>query len=252
MGIFDDQAADLFTTYQARIEFRDKIMGGVPKDPKIIEGWLRSKAKIDDVEEVRRALLRTLVELGAEVTADMSYAELEAASVQLAATKNTNGFKVDPIGGLYLESRTIKSMIKECVNILFAGDRWGKTKKGPRGFTAERVFINPDRVALDRQEPDGIELFIGHTSGPKGPQSNLTYHEYVTRAVIHFAVMVAHDEVPLDAWPQIWVHAQENGLGALRSQGFGRFDIQQWEPIKRGRVGLVKSAVDKPILAAVS
>lgn len=232
MGIFDNQGS-IFTTYRARIIFRDKLMGGTPKDPKIIEGWIRSKAGVSDDEEVRQMLLRTLLEIGADVTPDMSYDELVVASEALAAVKQTQGFKQDATG-LYVESRTIKAMLKECTNILFAGDRWGKTKKGPRSFLAERVFVDPDRVYLGCTEPDGIELFIGHTNGPRGPQSNINYVEYVANASIEFTLKVARDDIPHEAWPQIWQLAQENGLGALRSQGFGRFDIVEWEPVKSG------------------
>lgn len=226
MGIFDSKAG-VFVTYGATLAFRDKIMGGTPKDPKIIEGWLRSKAGIADQEEIRQAMLRTLIELGAEVRPDMSYAELEEASKHLAASKQTNGFKRDEVG-LYIEGRTVKALVKENINILFAGERWLATKKGPRSVVAERVFVNPDRIYLGVSEPSGVDLFIGHTSGPKGPQSNLTYYEYVERPVITFEVMVAQDALSLDQWAQMWVLAQENGLGALRSQGFGRFDIERW------------------------
>ena len=231
MGIFDSATSDVFATYHARIAFRDRLMGGIPKNPKIIEGWLRSKAGIEQEEEIRRATLRTLLELGADVRPDMSFEELERASEALAASRQTNGFKVAE-QGLYVESRAVKAMLKESINILYAGDRWGKTKKGPKSFFAERVFINPDHLWLGRTEPDGVEMFIGHVSGPKGPQSTLTYHECVERATIDLDVMVLRDEVSEGHWPEIWRHAQENGLGALRSQGFGRFDIEAWDRVE--------------------
>lgn len=229
MGIFD-QDVDLFVTYRAEVRFRDKLMGGIPLDPKIIEGWLRSKAGIEKEDEVKRAMLQTLYELGVDVRPDMTIAELERASESLAATKQTNGFKRDE-NGLYIESRTIKAAFKESTNILFSAERWGATRKGPKSFLAERVFVSPDHVSLDRRDPDGVELFIGHTSGPKGPQSNLTYYQFVHGAVITFDVMSANDGIQLDHWKQIWVLMQENGLGALRSQGFGRFDLERFERI---------------------
>src|ERR1700730_9140937 len=37
-GIFDAQST-LFTRYAARLVFRDKLLGGVPRDPKLIEAW---------------------------------------------------------------------------------------------------------------------------------------------------------------------------------------------------------------------
>lgn len=227
-SVFASHASEVFTTYDCVIKFRDRLLGGVPKDPKIIEGWLRAKAGIDSDFEVRQAMLRTLVELGAEVSPDMSYEELTKAAEHLATVKQTNGFKIDD-NGLYFEDRQIKSAIKESVNILYAGDRWGKTKKGPRNFTAERVFVQPAHISLGRKAPDGIELRIIHASGPQGPINSLGYYEYVEGAECKFSVMVTKDEIAHEHWPEIWLHLQENGLGACRSQSFGRFDVTEWK-----------------------
>lgn len=228
MGIFDSDV-QLFATYHARLRFRDRIMGGIPKDPKIIESWLRTRTGIvDQDEEARRMFLRTLVELGADVRPDMSYEEIARASEHLASEKQTNGFKVD-VNGPYLESRTVKACLKENTNILFASERWGATKKGPKAYVAERIFIKPDHLSFGVSAVNGVDLFIGHVSGPQGRQSNLTYYEYVTNAVLEFDVLVTEDAIKHDQWMRLWVQAQENGLGALRSQGFGRFDIEMWE-----------------------
>lgn len=229
-SIFADQTAGLFTRYACTIQLRGKLLGGIPKSPDIIEGWLRSKAGINEDEEVRQAMLRTLVELGAEVSPDMSYEQLEEASKKLAAIKQTNGFKRDN-GSLVIEDRQLKALIKEAVNILYAGERWGKTKKGPRNFTAERVFVQPAMIPLGRTEPDGIELMMVHASTPQGPRSSLSYHEYVENALITFEVMALRNEIEPQQWAEIWVLAQENGLGACRSQSYGRFDVVSWETI---------------------
>lgn len=250
MGIFDAKA-NVFTTYHAELQFRDKIMGGTPKDPKIIMSWLRSKMGIEDLMVLRTRTLETVQELGIQLGRSqeeidaMSVDELWALSEKLGATKQTNGFKVDPERGLYIEGRTVKSMLKECTNILFAGQTWLKRDaklktgeanpegayrgKGPRSVVAERVFVNPDKIWLGVTAPTGIDLFIGHTMGPNGPQSNLTYYEYVFQPRVEFDVMVAKDFMTMGQWAELWVHAQENGLGALRSQGFGRFDIEAWD-----------------------
>jgi hypothetical protein len=161
----------------------------------------------------------------------MPYDEIAEAAKHLAANKQTNGFKIDS-DGLYIESRILKAMLKEVTNILFAGKRWGPTKKGPKSFLAERVFVSPSHVGLGIKEPSGIELFIGHTNGPQGRMSNLTYYEYAEQPVLQFTIRVAEDAVPLDAWPELWVLAQDNGLGALRSQGHGCFDVNCWERIE--------------------
>src|SRR4051812_47954194 len=120
MGIFDNDV-DLFTTYGVTLTFRDKIMGGTPMDPKIVAAWIRTVLKGNKLEELRQATIRTLAELGYEVTPEMTFEELEAATEKVVAVRNTNGFKRDE-NGIYIESRTIKAAIKECTNILYAGD----------------------------------------------------------------------------------------------------------------------------------
>lgn len=232
-SIFADHTAKVFATYRVTLQFRGQIMGGTPKDPKVIEGWLRAKAGIDDDLEVRKALLRTLQELDPDATfdPDASFEELVAASERLASSLQTNGFKRDNTSGLYIESRQIKACIKESTNVMFAGERWGKTRKGPKSFVAERAFVNPDRIYLGRREPDGVDLVVGHIADRAGKRSTITYYEYVTQPEITFELLSAEDAVELDWWTRLWVHAQENGIGALRSQGYGRFDVVAWEQL---------------------
>ena len=254
MGIFD-ATAGVFATYHVELQFRDKIMGGIPKDAKIIEGWLRSKAGITQERELREALVKTILDNGGDVNETMTYEQLSAAAEKLSLHRNTNGFKVDE-HGLYIEGRYIKAAVKESTNILFAGGAgWGPTRKGPKNYVAERVFVCPgyDHISLGVMEPDGIDLFIGHVTGPSGPQSNLTHVEYVFQPRIQFDIMVTQDGVEAQNWPQIWVSMQEIGLGALRSQGFGRFDIEVFDRLtssvhvpaarRNGRAALPSPAV---------
>lgn len=250
MGIFDDKV-DLFTQFRARLTFRDRLMGGTPMAAKPIEGWLEKNLRDETTKtELKRMALRTLLEtngLPAEhvdaLPDDADFdAEIDRVVASLAATKQTVGFKRGA-NGLYIESRHVKAMLKECINILYAGDRWGKTKKGPKSYVAERVFVNPARIYLGLAEPDGVDLFVGHVTGPQGPRSTLTYYEFAQSRSVEFDVLVTGDAVKeLEAeWPRIWVHAQENGLGALRSQDHGKFDIEAWdivEPKKlNGKIG---------------
>jgi hypothetical protein len=217
----------LWTTYTVRLAFRDRLIGGIPKDPKLIEGWLRGKAGIDDPQDLRLAVLRTLAEVGDE-TPEVANENGLAQAAMLASQKRTTGFKVGA-DGLYVESRQVKAMLKESTNIVFAGERWGPTRKAARAFFAERVFIEPDKLTLGVREPTGTELVVGHIAGPMGPRSTLTNYEYVERPLVEFRVMVLRDCVSPEQWRDIWSHAQENGFGTLRSQGHGRFDVTMWE-----------------------
>ena len=150
------------------------------------------------------------------------------ASDALVARRLTTGFKRAE-HGLYIEARQIKALFKESTNILFGAERWGPTRKGPKSYLAERVFVQPDRVWLGCEAPDGLELVVGHLNGPTGPVSTLGYHEYVVQPSLSFTVWVVRDLITSTQWADVWVLAQEIGLGALRSQGHGRFQLTAWE-----------------------
>src|SRR5258707_10932763 len=94
LGIFDatPEGLALYTRYRVRLLFRDKVMGGVPKQPDVISGWLRSKMGITDDQEIRRMTIQTLKELGADVTEGASDEDVVKASEALA-NKQANGFK---------------------------------------------------------------------------------------------------------------------------------------------------------------
>lgn len=225
-GMFDE-SCDCFSAYQVEIQIRDRICGGVPMDAKTIEGWIRSKMGLSDETETRRKVAKTLEELGYDLPENLADEQLEEAIEKVVGEKHTNGFKRDQ-NGLYIEGRQLMAMFKEEVNILYAGERWGPTKKGPKSFVAERVSVPTEKVYLGRTEADGVHLFVGHVTGPAGPQATLTRYQYCEQPTMSFIIYVLRtragkDTVDPDEWPFIWRAAQENGMGALRSQSFGKF-----------------------------
>lgn len=281
-GIFDHYRDEVFATYALELRFRDRVVGGIPANRKLIEAWLRTKMGITAEEEVQALTVETLKELGLESDGvfeegqPQTFENIAAASEAIAKKSHLTMFKRDD-RGLYLESRIVKAMLKEQVAVLYPGSvaaatdrerdaelkqhRWGQTGKGPRSAIAEWVAIEPDRIHLGVMEPTGIDLSVGHITGPQGPRSTLDLYEYVERAAIGFTVMVLQDRVRDLYWPHIWVAAQEGGLGSKRSQGFGRFDVLRWERIRgyapppalvAASSGPPPSAGRKPRQAAVS
>ena len=233
-SVFAKDAKQMFLRRKVELTFRGFLMGGVPKDPKIIEGWLRTKTMVTDEEELRQMAIRTMRELGADVSEGMTYEEAVTAAEAMAVEKHTNGFKSDE-KGLYIEGRQVKAMLKENVNIVYAGTKKGQTRKGAKNYAAERVFVEEERVYLGRTAPDGVLVMIGHINGPGGPRATLTNVEYVDRAVITFTIKEMRakpgdDEPSLTdtEWRNVWLSAEENGLGAARSQSHGRFEVTGW------------------------
>lgn len=201
------------------------IAGGTPSDPSVAEGWLKTKlAEPDDL--IRAKVAEVMVERG--VTA-------EEATAEVNKLKHLNGFKRDE-NGLYIDGRQLKAAIKEAGSIAVAAGKirksgWGSTNKGIKSFLAEHVFVLEDRLHLGGvTEPTGIAQRFVHTFGGAGIQ----YEEYVENAVIDFTV-ATDQELTEREWAMLWLTGEQNGIGATRSQGYGRYTVTRWEPAKAKR-----------------
>lgn len=233
VGIWDDLelSSDLFARYRVEIQFTDRVMGGVPQNPKIIEGWLRQRFTGSDDAEMRELLLRTLDQLGMEPDAELTREQLDEIAKKAAAEQKGNTF-FRTADGLCLGDYQVKAMLKEATAIIYpysGENKWGPTRKAPRSLLAERVFVQEKWVPLGRTEPDGKHLQIGQVTGPKGPRSTLTYYDYCLQPTAAFTVWSLEDTVKPDQWQRILRVGQMEGLGAIRSLGHGQFRVKAFD-----------------------
>lgn len=192
------------------------ICGGTPTDPKVAEGWLRTKLATTD-ELIQQAVAEVMVERG--VTAD------EAAAI-VDQQKHLNGFRRDD-QGLYIEGRQLKAAIKEAANVRWPKERWGPSRKGTLSFFAEHVFVQEDRMHLGVTAPTGINQRFVHTWRGSGIQ----YEEYVSDAKLNFTIVTDY-EFTQEQWAMLWLTGEQQGIGATRSQGYGRYAVTRWERVK--------------------
>jgi hypothetical protein len=197
------------------------IAGGTPTDPNVAEGWLKTKLGVDKDDLIREMVAQTMVERG--VTAD------EAAKL-VDTQKHLNGFKRDE-HGLYIEGRQLKAALKEAASVAVAAGKltsrgWGKTNKGLLSYLAEHVFVVEDRLHLGVAEATGINQRFVHTFRGSGIQ----YEEYVEGAKVDFTVICDH-EFSEREWAAIWTSGEQQGIGASRSQGYGRYEVTRWDAV---------------------
>jgi hypothetical protein len=217
-SVFAQHQAEMFPHRFAGELLVGCIAGGTPTDPKVAEGWIRTKLGATD-DLVRQMVAEAMVDRG--ITAD------EAAE-QVARNKNLNGFKRDH-RGLYIEGRQLKAALKEAASCAVAagklnGRGWGKTNKGLLSYLAEHVFVVEDRLHLGVTEATGINQRFVHTFRGSGIQ----YEEYVTDAKVDFTVIADHD-FSENEWAAIWTSGEQQGIGASRSQGYGRYEVTRWD-----------------------
>jgi hypothetical protein len=218
-------------TYAVEIQILDKIFGGIPKNPEIIQKWIG--AVVEDKTQGQAIAAQTVAamapsERGDPVVAEALQEELSEAS--------WIGFKGDA-KGLYIEGRQVKALLKECANILRIPLNLAAFKQR----VAERMFVIEDRVYLDRQEPDGFEEGPVHAMTAQGPISALKRADYCKRPLIAFTVEVLNEAYvtkdkkripPGDALLALVDYGRNNGIGAERSQGAGRYEIITFEQIE--------------------
>lgn len=237
-SVFEDHKYRVYKhRWQATIEI-DQLVGGTPTDANKAAGWLKAKMGIDKDDIVREMAAEVMVERG--ITMD------EAVDA-VVAHEHLNGFKrfterfagetsdAAP-GGLFVEGRQMKACVKEAANIQWPKERWGPTKKGTRGFFAEHLFIEEDRLPIltadgaNILEPTGIHQRFVHTFRGSGIQ----YEEFVENAIVKFTVLSDY-EFSHEQFGTLWVTAEQNGFGASRSQGFGRFAVIGWDSLGSGK-----------------
>lgn len=221
MSVFEKYKAKAFPYRFAGQLHVGTIAGGTPTDPKVAEGWLKTKLGIDKEDLIRQKVAEVMVERG--VTAD------EATKV-VDAEKHLNGFKRDE-NGLYIEGRQLKAALKEAASVAVAAGKltargWGKTNKGLLGFLAEHIFVVEERLYLGVTQATGINQRFVHTFRGTGIQ----YEEYVNDAKIDFNVISDHP-FTAEEWAHIWLCGEQQGIGASRSQGYGVYEVTRWDPI---------------------
>lgn len=191
-----------------------RIAGGIPTDPKVAEGWLRTKLGVDNDALIQQQVAEVMVERG--VSADDAVALVDA-------NRHLNGFKRDE-GGLYIEGRQLKAAIKEAANVRWPKERWGPSRKGTLSFFAEHVFVLDDKMHLGVEQASGIAQRFVHTWRGNG----IAYEEYVDDVKLTCTIATDHD-FTAEQWALLWLTGEQQGIGATRSQGYGRYSVVRWE-----------------------
>jgi len=222
---------DIWDYYALAFDLED-IAGGTPVDPRLIDKWQEknwnNKAKLlaADPETGRPADPQSYQEAAERTKAMVPPAVAEEAG--------WTTFVRDPAGRLCKESRDVKAMLKECANVMRplipVPNAKGEEGIIPlRARLAEQVFVEPRLIPLqpERTEADDVLEKPIHVVTAQGPRDALKRTDICRRQVEIHCVLKVLRYRPLifthAVLDQILFYAQDNGLGADRSQGFGCF-----------------------------
>jgi len=225
-GLLAGAAANHWRTLRIEIQIRERLLAGKPASLKAADAMLKA---------------RGLPDLVAEATDIVDPAARAAAGVEIAANEGLCEFsRRDGKPGIWIPSNNVKAGLKENWSVL--GLR--VEVRGSRGALAEGMFVSGPGGGMESDwiyvgdKPDGVMEAVTHTMTPNGPIAAIKRNEYVLRPKITFDVIIANaksvaDKISDDELAKTLVHYGEHGLGANRSQGYGRFDVVSVSEVER-------------------
>lgn len=227
MSVFNKHVTDAYPIIAKGKLFVPQIMGGTPTDSKVAQAWLKTKVVADD-DQIRAMVAETMLERGVGLD--------EAVDI-VDDKRHLVGFKKDEVGP-YVEGRQLKAAMKEALSIAVAAGKidqrgWGTTKKFVTSYFPEHVFVQEKRLHMFSDEACKVPFAEKHIAiEQKFVHSRfgaaISYSEYLIDAFIPFTIVTDHNFTEKQ-WAMMWLTGERNGLGASRSQGYGTYEVVEWD-----------------------
>jgi CRISPR/Cas system CSM-associated protein Csm4 (group 5 of RAMP superfamily) len=220
MGLIDSR--ELYDIYRITLRTIEKLAGGVPKNPDLIRSWVEASTghKDEKSEQLTEAAVEQMIDEVSE--------------------KSWNGFFRDKEKGIYIEARCVKAMFKECASVLrITVQKIGSKQILQHGFEV-KALDGGARLYLGKDQADGYDESPIHVVTPQGPRTAIKRVDYVENVELTFEVWVlttaAQEKrhVGEEDLKRMLALGQENGLGADRSQGQGKFEVTAFEKLSDG------------------
>lgn len=217
----------------------DTIAGGVPVNPEVLKGHLERRIVAAGGGIPDSLILDQVREVMQERGLDPS--QMGEAIDEVAKLKGLVGFRRDEKKGFWIPGANLKACLVESASIAAAEGRikakgWGQTShnKGIVSWLKEHLFVEENELYFGVDEPTEVLQSFIHKMTPKGPSSAVQMTEILRDVDLPFTVETDHD-FPADDWGAIWVTAERNGLGAMKSQGYGTFEVREWAVVETSR-----------------
>lgn len=241
-SVLTEIANKVYIRVKLRIKFRDRVLAGVPKNDQVLDYFMNARHMSDKDKD----------DLKARIDAGTLSAE------EKDEVKNTSWcqFEKNKAGELVLWHGNVKAMLREIFVTL------GLTQKRPnlkkkKGETEEAAALEKGPSAGGKQtlqhavhveglagalhlpflvggspvkEPSGSLDKVKHITDAAGKRSALGRHDYLDQPELDVILKWPRESVFTEVeFKQALAVCQDDGLGACRSQGFGKFDVIAYE-----------------------
>jgi len=257
LTLIDKSYSENMNRFLCELEFNEYVLGPMPKNEEVMRQWLETKFRreaktaqkngcpVPTPEQVKELIDQQVAEV-INKTLDQVIDDAE----DVASTT----FYYDE-KGYYLRSISIKACLRDIVttlgytrskqgcrqNLQHISDVWLVDADGNRiveghATGSERVYFyrvkdNGDEYYLS--EPDEQIQKTARVSDAAGSRSVVKLHDALHKVRMRFELAIVSNLLPGRAsatlrdkdYARIFAAMQDNGLGACRSQGYGKFKL---------------------------
>lgn len=219
---------DMWEYYEVELRVLDRLYGGMPKDPNLIDGFLAGKGLPPMVAKPIAKKAKK------EIDKSLPDDKPDGENIERSWTC----FKKDK-KGLYIETRQVKAMLKEACS---ASELW-KQVSGLRSRIGDTLFPKGEGVDGTKiylltadgsvyREPSGFEQNPARVKGPQGERSIIKIKDYVDAPVVRFDLKVGGSKVNKKILDYLFEYGTEIGLGADRTCERGKFVVAKLDKKK--------------------
>ncbi len=208
------EAVQIWNRYQITLQMEGEFGASIPKTEKEIRGMLENRMPKNKPD-------------GGQPIEDL----VEEVSSQVDTEEETEfgwlTFKRDDEGLLY-EGRCIRGHLKDCalaVKDFFPDIKVFRSKVVNRMYIEESMIpVYKDDVRVT--EPDEAQQRFIQVMTRQGPRSTIKYVDYVDSPTITFHIRLLNDGlIDIDHIKTMFEYGATHGMGAERSQGWGRYSV---------------------------
>ncbi len=237
ISVLEEQAKALYTKVKIRIRFRDRILAGIPKHGDMLDYYMKARHMSDREKD--------------DFKARTEKGELSPEEKEQITSTSWCQFERNAEGHLCLWHGNVKAMLREIFVTLGLTQKKPSLKKaekeedkgpsaGGRQTLQHAVHVDsgyPDslRIPFERDgklisEPDGSVDKVKHIKDAAGQRSALGRHDYLEKVEMQIILKWPTKSVfTEDDFKKVLALCQDDGLGACRSQGNGKFDVISYE-----------------------
>ena len=222
------EKVEIWKTYKIELQVDGQFGGQIPRSEDEIRAMLEHRMPGKKPEDAR-----PIDELVGEVTSQVDVQDPEDDNY----VPGWSTFKHDAEGKLQYEGRCIRGHLKDCA--LQVKEFYPEIKNF-RSKVVNRLYVANDLIPLTSSElvpftePEGTETRYIQVMTRQGPRSAIKYIDYILDPYLTFNIKLLNDTrdpkkvkdiITIEHIKSILEYGSIHGMGAERSQGWGRYTI---------------------------